>query len=413
MSDSLFERFWKLTGAAGRLAWTLPSAIGSTAFSPEKIARITKAVQSLAEMKGAPMKLGQMLSLQEGMFPPEVQQIFALLQSNAPPLPGSEMRAIVEQQAGSHASEIEWFDERPLAAASLGQVHHARLKDGRQIAFKILYPNARKSLSMDLSVLRSMLLLFAPMTAVPVRKILKEVKERLLEEIDYESEKRNLLRARDAYAYPWLKVPGLAEEFCTDRVLAMEYIRGQSIREAALMPEDVRTLFGQRILTLVVDGAIRHQFLHADPNAGNLGFFPDGSLVLYDFGCMKRVPDSIAQNYRMAADHLFRGVQEEVPRFLFNAGIHRADGAPLSLGFLKPYMDFYSELIPDRESFFGDLSDVYGRLWDMGRGDFLETRNIIFPPDVMFIHRTLLGHFGNLRTLKPRGNWRRFIQGLL
>lgn len=413
MADSLFDRFWKLTGAAGRLAWTLPSALGSTAFSPAQVARITKAVQSLAEMKGAPMKLGQMLSLQEGMFPPEIQQIFALLQSNAQPLPGAQMRAIVEEEAGAKAAQIEWFDETPLAAASLGQVHHARLKDGREIAFKILYPGARKSLAMDLGVLRSILVLLAPMTAVPVRKILKEVKERLLEEIDYEREKQNILRARQAYSYPWLKVPDLAHEFCTSRVLAMEYIRGQTIREAALMPDPVRSLFGQRILTLVVDGAIRHQFLHADPNAGNLGFFPDGSLVLYDFGCMKRVPDVIAQNYRMAADHLFRGQLETVPGLLFNAGIHRSDGAPLALEFLKPYMEFYSELIPDRESFFGDLSDVYARLWDMGRGDFLETRNIVFPPDVMFIHRTLLGHFGNLRTLRPSGNWRRFIQGLL
>lgn len=413
MADSFFERLWKLGTTATRLAFTLPSAIGETAFSPQKMARITKAVQSLSEMKGAPMKLGQMLSLQEGMFPAEVQQIFALLQSSAPPLPGNEMRALVERSLGERASQIEWFDENPLAAASLGQVHRARLRNGREIVFKVLYPGARKSLSTDLTVLRSMLLLFAPMTAVPVRKILKEVKERLLEEIDYHREKSNLLRAKAAYNYSWLKVPDVAEDLCTETVLAMDYMQGKGIKDALSMPDNVRTLFAERIFTLIVDGVLKHRFLHADPNAANLGFFPDGTLALYDFGCMKVVPDTIAVNYKQAAEHLFRGELQAIPGFLFQAGIHRADGEPLAFEFLEPYMRFYSELIPDADSIFGEMSDVYKRIWDLGRGDFLETRNIVFPTDVMFIHRTLLGHFGNLRTLKPAGNWRRFLAGLL
>lgn len=413
MTDSFFERIWKLGTTAGRLAFTLPSALGETAFSPQKMARITKAVQALSEMKGAPMKLGQMLSLQEGMFPPEVQQIFALLQSNAPPLPGAEIRALVETGLEARSAHIDWFDEKPLAAASLGQVHRARLKDGREIVFKVLYPGARKSLSTDLAVLRSMLMLFAPMTAVPVAKILKEVKARLLEEIDYESEKNNLLRARSVFNYPWLKVPSVVEELCTPSVLAMDYVNGQSIKDALSMPDNVRTLFAERIFTLIVDGVLKHRFLHADPNAANLGFFPDGSLALYDFGCMKVVPDSIAVNYKQAAEHLFRGEFESIPQFLFQAGIHRSDGQPLPFEFLKPYLHFYSELVPDRHGVFGEMSDVYTRIWDLGRGDFLETRNIVFPTDVMFIHRTLLGHFGNLRTLKPAGNWRQFLTDLL
>lgn len=412
MAESIFERVWKLGATAGRLALALPSALGST-FTPRQLNRITRAVQSLSEMKGAPMKLGQMISLQEGMFPPEVQQIFALLQKDSPPLPGAEMAAIVRAELGGLADSIEHFEEVPLAAASLGQVHRARLKDGRELAFKILYPGARKSLSTDMSVLRSIMLLAAPMTAVPVRKLLKEVKDRLLEEIDYESEKRNILRAGSLYNYPWLKVPQLAEEYCTGRVLAMQYLPGHGIKDAARMSEAVRTLFGRRILTLVVDGVLKHRFLHADPNAGNLGFFPDGTLALYDFGCMKAVPETIATNYGKAAAQLLQGNPAAVPGFLFQAGIHRSDGSPLPVDFLKPYMDFYFELMPDCEHVFGDLSDVYTRIWDMGRGDFLQTRNIVFPPDVMFIHRTLVGHFGNLRTLKPRDNWRRFVMSLL
>lgn len=377
------------------------------------MARITKAVQSLAEMKGAPMKLGQMLSLQEGMFPPEVQQVFALLQKNAPPLPGREMRAIVESECGTRAAEIDSFSEEPMAAASLGQVHRARLKDGRDIVFKILYPGARKSLSTDLVVLRSVLMLFSPMTAVPVRKILREVKERLLEEIDYRKEKANLMEARRLYNYPWLEIPAVIEDLSTDRVLAMEYVHGAPLREALAMPDEIRTLFARHILTLVVEGILEHRFLHADPNAGNLAFLPDGRLVLYDFGCMKRVPSEISENYRRAARHLFRGEFREVPQCLFQAGIQHQSGRPLEFDFLRPYMEFYTELIPDRESTFGELTDVYNRMWDMGRGDFLETRNIVFPTDVMFVHRTLLGHFGNLRTLKARGNWRQFLQSLL
>ncbi|HNJ05832.1 MAG TPA: hypothetical protein PLB73_16345, partial [Leptospiraceae bacterium] len=114
-----------------------------------------------------------------------------------------------------------------------------------------------------------------------------------------------------------------------------------------------------------------------------------------------------------AAAELLSGRLSPVPGLLFAAGIRYKSGEKLTEEFIQPIARMLNQVFPDEETVFGSIPDIYSKLWQMGTSDFLESRNIVFPPDLIFVHRTLLGHFGNLRALKPRGNWRQIVLGLL
>jgi len=406
--DFGFDRFWKLTTAAGRLGWAL---LGDPT-EQRRLKSAARAIESLSKLKGAPMKLGQMLSLHEGLLPPEISGLLAGLRKDAEPIAVSEIQDILRLELGEEKASQLRLEEKPIAAASLGQVHRASHPDGRVFAIKVQYPGIREALGSDLRILRTIMTAFSPMTAVPARKLIGEVKDRLLEEIDYVREASHLDQATEMYSDP-IVIPTPVREFCTGRVLTTNFIPSMSIAEASVSAETLRFQWAVHLLTAIVKGAVEHKFLHADPNAANVGFLSDGRIVLYDFGCVKLVPESLSDSYSKAAAELLSGRLSPVPGLLFAAGIRYKSGEKLTEEFIQPIARMLNQVFPDEETVFGSIPDIYSKLWQMGTSDFLESRNIVFPPDLIFVHRTLLGHFGNLRALKPRGNWRQIVLGLL
>ncbi|MCE9598884.1 MAG: AarF/ABC1/UbiB kinase family protein [Spirochaetia bacterium] len=414
MSDSIFDRVWKLGGAAGRIAFSLAGAAGDAAINATKLASLTKAVQSLAELKGAPMKLGQMLSLQEGMFPPEVQKAFAQLRKDADPIPFDQVREIIRNELGEKSEQLLEIEEKPLGSASLGQVHAARLSDGTEVVVKVQYPDMRRALGTDLAVLRTILGALSPIMNVPMGPVLKEIRTRLLEEIDYAHEAENVRRMREQFAdLDWLLMPEVVSELSTDRLITLTRLRGLTHQEATAQEQSMRDIWGKRLLEFMVRSVFQKHVLHADPNAANLAFAPDGKIIVYDFGCIKHVPESIAANYFAIVRDVLANRTETIPDHLKRAGIHLKNGNPVSHTFLESILVFHQDTFPDRELGFAESPDVYTRLWEIGSRDFFESRNIVFPPDILFIHRTFGGHFGNLRGLAPRANWHQFLASLL
>lgn len=411
MSDSIFDRVWKLGGAAGRIAFSLAGAAGDAAINATKLASLTKAIQSLSELKGAPMKLGQMLSLQEGMFPPEVQKAFAQLRKDAEPLPFDQVREIIRAELGGRSNQLMDIDPTPLGSASLGQVHAARLSDGREVVIKVQYPDMRRALRTDLAVLRTILGALSPIMNVPMGPVLKEIRMRLLEEIDYVHEAENIRQMRSLFAeLDWICIPEVIAELSTPTLITLTRVRGLTHSEAIKENQTLRKVWGKRILEFIIRSVFEKQLLHADPNAANLGFLPDGRLIIYDFGCVKRVPEPIAVNYKAVVRDLLDDATHTIPSHLKLAGIHMRNGDPVSHSFLEPILAFYADTFPDREVGFAGSPDVYARLWEIGSRDFFESRNIVFPPDILFIHRTFGGHFGNLRALGPVANWHDFVR---
>jgi len=423
---SPIHRFLKLGSLVGRvgasvassraLDMTLREATRQARRTENLVRNATRIVETLGEMKGAAMKVGQMLSLQEGLLPPEVAEVFRALQKEAPKVPAEVMRYEVEGSLGGKIDELfSEFEGEAFAAASIGQVHRARLPDGRRVAVKIQYPAIDQIVKADLGNLKR---LFAGLVGlfsdIDFEPIWREVRDRLLEEIDYRKEAENMRVAADLYRdMPEILAPGVIAERSSEHVLTMEYLEGLSPAEACSdrQPAELRDAWGAALFEFMMRGLFDWRYLHADPNLANFSFLPDGRIIVYDFGCMKRVSEGLAAGYAglflAALEHRF----DEIPQLLRAIGVHTQDGEPLSHEFVDPYVELFAEILrPDPPYTYGEDDDLYQKLMDLGMSNWSRAMDIEFPEDIIFIDRTLGGHFGNLSRLRATAPWRDLVR---
>ncbi|MCK5376040.1 MAG: AarF/ABC1/UbiB kinase family protein, partial [Acidobacteria bacterium] len=236
MITSALRRFVKLGGLAGRVG---ASVVGNQVLDvarsgPAKQIKKTenlvrnamRIVETLGEMKGAAMKVGQMLSLHEGMLPPEVAEILRGLQKEAPRVPAEVMRYEIEGALENYDELFESLDLEAFAAASIGQVHRGQLRDGREVAVKIQYPLIDEIVKADLKNLKTLLrALLALVTEVEFEPVWAELRDRLLEELDYTHEAENIRRMTELHQdVPEIVIPKVVDEATTRNVLTMEYV---------------------------------------------------------------------------------------------------------------------------------------------------------------------------------------------
>ena len=415
-----FARLFRIGETAGRVGLSLlqrkaVELLKKSGSAQTGLDQILAAVDTLSRLKGAPMKIGQMLSLHEDLLPPEITQVFKLLQSDAKPAPFTEMKQILKEDLGDRLSQFTSIDEQPFASASIGQVHRATTKDGQSVVLKIQYQGIQKAMDSDLKSLRFVFASLFQVLELPFDAVWSELVARLSEELNYEAELHHLERYTKELAVPGIVVPVPVAEFCSSRVLTMTEEPAMSLDEAlqycrSLSKSDSETLresWSQHLLSLVVRGLFELRFLHADPNAANFGFRKNGDLVLYDLGCMKEVPPAIASAYLAVAKSLFTGQYTEIPQLLQKAGIQSKDGTALPIEMLLPHFQLIEEVFPDQEAVFGSDATVYAKITELGRASFKDSKLIEFPADILFIHRTFIGHFGNLRRLAVKRNWRK------
>ncbi|MBZ0089948.1 MAG: AarF/ABC1/UbiB kinase family protein, partial [Thermoanaerobaculia bacterium] len=297
------------------------------------IRNATRVVETLGEMRGAAMKIGQMLSLQEGFLPPEVHRILQALQAKAPQVPSEVMRYEVEGALGGTIEDLFLeFDSEAHAAASIGQVHRARLHDGRRVAVKVQYPLIREVVTADLANLKILMKsLFSMVFDTDFEPLWVEMRDRLLEELDYEHEANVLQRFRNLHRdVAEIVIPEVIDEFSSNRVLTMAFEEGLTPDEACSHSSEVlRDRWGAALLEFQLRGLLEHRLLHADPNLANFAFRTDGKVVVFDFGSVKEVPRDLARAY---ARILLTGLEdrwEATPEALAGLGLTRADGSPL------------------------------------------------------------------------------------
>jgi predicted unusual protein kinase regulating ubiquinone biosynthesis (AarF/ABC1/UbiB family) len=258
----------------------------------------------LGSSKGALMKVGQMLSFASAApaVPEEFQPIYRAaltrLRDNAPPMAPELAQAVLERELGSRIeSAFAQFDYQPLAAASIGQVHAARLHDGRAVAVKIQYPGVADAIAADLKnneLLATFLGLIFGLSARKVsfdlRGVAREISIRITEELDYGLEAANQAEFADIYrGHPFIHVPEVIGELCTDRVLTQEFVRGKSWSEALTCEQELRDSWAEAIYRFVYGSNLRFCMFNADPHPGNYLFHDDGSVSFLDFGCVKRL----------------------------------------------------------------------------------------------------------------------------
>jgi predicted unusual protein kinase regulating ubiquinone biosynthesis (AarF/ABC1/UbiB family) len=255
--------------------------------------------------KGALMKAGQMLSFVAAApaVPAEFQAIYratlARLRDDAPPMAPALARAVLERELGQRVeSAFAQFDWEPLAAASIGQVHAARLRDGRAVAVKIQYPGVADAIGADLKntqlLVTFMTLLGGLYTRRPnadVRVAARDMGARILEELDYTLEAATQAEFAEQYrGHPFIHVPEVIGELCTARVLTQELRVGRSWSEAVGARQDLRDQWAEAIWRFVYGSYDRLGMVNADPHPGNYLFHDDGGVSFLDFGCVQRFP---------------------------------------------------------------------------------------------------------------------------
>jgi hypothetical protein len=245
----------------------------------------------LGALKGAAMKVGQLLSMQSSVFPEETLRELAALQMHAPGMHATLARAQFKASLGKFPEDVfREFDPEPFAAASLGQVHRALTRKGEKVAVKIQYPAIRSAIENDFKVVRSAT--FAPqLTGHLPTAAIDEVQRGIMEETDYVNEAKNLKYFREQFEdIEWVTVPRVYEEFSSDRTLTMSFVEGRTLGGflETKPSQPVRDLVGARLFELFEIQTCQLRALHADPHPGNYLFQSDGTIGMIDFGCVKR-----------------------------------------------------------------------------------------------------------------------------
>ena len=418
---SAFGRFVKVGGLVGRVGASMlgEQAAGLLRDKPTKqlkraenlVRNAARIADTLGEMKGAAMKVGQMLSLHEGLLPPEVSAVLSVLQKEAPSVSFEVMERELRREIDDFDALFESLQPEAFACASIGQVHRGVLRDGRAVAVKIQYPNADRMVKADLQNLKALLEnLVSLFTDIDFEPLLKEAEERLLEELDYLKEADNIRRmAAMQSSCPDLLVTDVVKEAMSRRVLIMEFVQGIPPSEAFSdrYPQHLRDQWGIRLLEFTLRGLLEHRFLHADPNPANFAFREDGKLVVYDYGSMKEIPLDIAAGYSGLMEAVMHKHAAAVPGLLRKMGLFKESGAPLPRDMTDPYVDLLHDVVRVSPPYtFGVDSSIYGRLYELGVSNWQGANDIRLPRDMIFIDRTLVGLFGNLSRLRATGPWR-------
>jgi predicted unusual protein kinase regulating ubiquinone biosynthesis (AarF/ABC1/UbiB family) len=263
---SAFGRFVKVGGLVGRVGASVlgEQAVGLLRDGPtaqlkkaeNAVRNAIRIADTLGEMKGAAMKVGQMLSLHEGLLPPEVSAVLSVLQKQAPSVSFDVMEGELRRELENFDALFESLESEAFAAASIGQVHRGVLRDGREVAVKIQYPKADQMVEADLKNLKVLLgNLVGLVTNIDFEPIWEEVKERLFEELDYLKEADNIQRMAALHANtPEIIVPDVVQEATTKRVLTMGFVDGIPPGEAVSdqFPQDLKDQWGVTLFELTL-----------------------------------------------------------------------------------------------------------------------------------------------------------------
>lgn len=296
-------------GFAGRATWGIGRRIGGK--SAELVGRelqqrtADQLFRVLGELKGGAMKFGQALSVFESALPEDVagpyRAALTKLQEAAPPMPTRAVHAVLDERLGEEWRELfQEFEDKPSAAASIGQVHRAVWHDGREVAVKVQYPGAGEALLSDLGQLSRFARLLGPMIpGMDIKPLIAELRDRVSEELDYALEAQAQRAHAEEFADdPDVVVPQVVHQ--ADQVLVTEWMDGTPLAEIIDSgSEEERDRAGQLLARFLFSGPARTGLLHADPHPGNFRLLPDGSggwrLGVLDFGTVDRLPGGLPE----------------------------------------------------------------------------------------------------------------------
>jgi len=364
---------------------------------------------TLGTMKGVLMKLGQMASYIDNGLSPGVRRTLSRLQDSVPPMSADLAAQVVEAELGRPPERaFARWDPEPIAAASIGQVHRAITHDGRAVAVKVQYPGIAETIAADLgnvALLRRMLRVTAP--SQDVDALLAELRERVLEELDYRREADNQ-RFFAAYydGHPTITVPAIVDELSTRRVVTSELADGARFAELAGWPQDERDLAAETIYRFVFRSLYELRAFNGDPHPGNYLFHGGGRVTFLDFGLVRHfTPVELQPLAQMARYLCVERDPEAFRRNLEKAGFLRPD-APLSTEEVVEYMAVFYDTVRESRpvTMTGDYSSAVVRRFFDVRSPVTTYASI--PRSYVILQRINLGLFGLLGELTATANWR-------
>lgn len=305
-------------------------------------------VELLGHSKGVLMKAGQILSMVDatalgtGGFAP-YQKALTHLQADAPPMHPDLVRQVLAAELGSSVGNFAELSDEPMAAASIGQVHRAVLRDGRDVVVKVQYPGVARAIRDDLANTELVVtfLRFATAAAgmkLDLRAVAREATERIAEETDYRHEAEMIAAFSELYrGHPFIRVPTVIPEASGDRVLTMTYLDGMDWDAAQQADQDLKNTWAE-VISRFIDGNYRHaNLVHADPHPGNYRFRSDGTVGFLDFGCVSVFSERVRWLWVSTLRALVDGRLEDCRGYLTQLGFIEAD-SPVSAEDLRAWL---------------------------------------------------------------------------
>lgn len=422
LSTSRLSRTARLAKMSGRSASTYAAAkVRAAVAPPEQRAHIEEqahlksaeqVVETLGAMKGAVMKLAQLVSFAADGLPEQYRDVLKSLQTQAPAMDYCLVEDVVATELGRPPQELfRSFEREPAAAASIGQVHRAELEGHVPVAVKVQYPGVSEAIRADLSNAGFLYgisgLLMPGLEAEP---IIDELKARLGEELDYRIEATNQSAFRAAYEdHPLFHVPAVYPAFSSERVITMEWVDGAPFDAVCELPREERDDIGERIFRFVFGSLYRHHMFNGDPHPGNYLFQADGRVTFLDFGCVKRFSEAAAEDIKKMVHAVVDGDADGLREVAVAQGYMRAD-APISAADLYDHLRaFYAPVCEDREFTYTHeyAADCLTRLFDPAAPTAHVQRHLTMPGELVLLQRINLGLNSVLASLGATANWHR------
>ncbi len=392
----------------------------SAALERRHVEAAEQIVTALGTMKGAAMKIGQVMSfLDVGLVPEEYREEFqrklAKLRDAAPTVTFKDMRKVIEQELDDPLGDVfEDFDQTPIAAASIGQVYRATLPGGRRVAVKVQYPGVAAAVRADMQNLGLILRLakrIAP--GMDPKAIGAEIRARIQEELDYELEAQNQRTlARIFRDHPFIVIPEVVTSLSRERVLVSEFVSGTGFEALKLYPQQERDRIGEMLFRFYFGCLYRHGQFSGDPHPGNSMLLDDGRMAFFDFGLFKRMPPGALALEIAVARAVIDGDTDTIMRLGTEVGFFPEPEKFDPNRVLQHFRAATSWYTVDQ---YGELSPEYATqvLIDMSdpRSEYFgQLRHESAPPDHIFGRRMEVLTLAVLSQLHARGNFHRIAR---
>jgi predicted unusual protein kinase regulating ubiquinone biosynthesis (AarF/ABC1/UbiB family) len=403
---SRFERLAQLGGLAGRVAGgmlaegmrqvakgNLPST-ADLVLTPANARRVS---DKLSELRGAAMKVGQLLSMDAGdILPAELAAILARLRADARPMPMSEVVTVMQESFGQGwENRFKRFSFTPMAAASIGQVHAAITHGDRQLALKIQYPGISQSIDSDVDNVATLLKISRLVPdGLDLQSLLQEAKRQLHQEADYQMEAAHLRRFATALKdTPEFMVPDVDEDFTRKNILAMDLLEGEPIESLSGATQAVRDRIVVMLLELLFRELFEFGMIQTDPNFANYLYNPSTRLLgLLDFGATRHYPASVTEGYRGLLDAALRADRAAMSESAEAIGYFRKDIHTRQRMAVIELFVLATEPARTRGQYDFGASDLAARIRDAGMALSFDQGYWHTPPaDAVFLHRKLGG----------------------